>query len=525
MESVLNGYVINKVLKSKIATNLGQKNDSSYQINWYAILHGWVTWYITRLETNLTRWRHPRAVSKQRPKLYIAATALIFPLWGTSNCRVRCTKCRLFCNTQSEKSTAENRTVIHCQQLVANYRPISVLTAVSKLNESVMNDQLGQYFINIFHELLCAFRKKYSCQSTLANMIEDWKESLDKNNVIGALFMDLSKAFDSLPHGLLIAKFRAYGLSLSACDLLSSYLSNRHQRVKIKGSRSEWRELKKGVPQGSILGPLLFNVFVNDMFHFVDKCSLYNYADDNSISTASPCVHDVVSNLKTDCNNIMEWFSVNGLQANPSKFQFMLLSSSDIDNSNISLCIDDITLKPEPHVKLLGVFLDDKLSFSQHVSISCTKAARQLNALARISRYLNISSRSLLYNSIVRSNFNYCAMVWHFCGKTNNNKIENIQERALRIIYRDYESSYEDLLSAAEAPTMWTRRLRVILLEVFKSINMLNSDCLNDMFQNQRWELLFLQHKEALTTKKENNHIWAKKYCLSRCQIMEWQYV
>ena len=131
-----------------------------------------------------------------------------------------------------------------------NYRPVSVLTAVFKLNESVMNDQLGQYFINIFHELLCAFRKKYSCQSTLVEMIEDWKESLDKYNVIGALFMDLSKAFDSLPHGLLIAKFRAYGLSLSACDLPSSYLSNRHQRVKINGSRSEWREVKKGVPQG-----------------------------------------------------------------------------------------------------------------------------------------------------------------------------------------------------------------------------------------------------------------------------------
>ena len=139
-----------------------------------------------------------------------------------------------------------------------NYRPVSVLIAVSKLNESVMNDQLGQYFINIFHELLCAFRKKYSCQSTLVKMIEDWKESLEKNNVIGALFMDLSKAFNSLPHGLLIAKFRAYGLSLSACDLLSSYLSNRHQQVKIKGSRSEWREVKKGSTPGLNSWPLAF---------------------------------------------------------------------------------------------------------------------------------------------------------------------------------------------------------------------------------------------------------------------------
>ena len=100
----------------------------------------------------------------------------------------------------------------------------------------------------------------------------------------------------------------------------------------------------------------------------------------------------------------------------------MLLSSSDIDKCNISLCTDDIILKPEP--RLLGVFLDDQLSFNQHVSISCTKAARQPNALVRISRYLNISPRSLRYNSFVRSDFNYCAMVWFVCGKTNNNKIE-----------------------------------------------------------------------------------------------------
>ena len=160
------------------------------------------------------------------------------------------------------------------------------------------------------------------------------------------------------------------------------------------------------------------------MFHFVDKCSLYNYADDNSISTASPCVHDVVSNLETDCNNIMEWFSVNGLQTNPWKLQLMLLSSSNIVNSNISLCIDDITLKPEPHVKILGAFIDDRLSFSQQASISCTKAARQLNSLARIWRYLSISSRSLLNNTFVRSNFSYCAMAWHFMWKQTITKLK-----------------------------------------------------------------------------------------------------
>ena len=204
---------------------------------------------------------------------------------------------------------------------------------------------------------------------------------------------------------------------------------------------------------------------------------------------------------------------------------YHLIIKFNIDKFIISLCIDEMTLKPEPHVKILGVFLNDRLSFNQHVSISCTKAARQLNALARISRYLKISSRSLLYNSFVRSNFNYCAMVRHFCGKQTITKLKQtitkIQERTLRIIYRDYESSYEDLMSAAEAPTMLTRRLRVILLEVFKSINMLNSDCLNDVFKIKYGNYSFRNTRKLLQQKKENNYICAKKYCLSRCQISD----
>ena len=149
-----------------------------------------------------------------------------------------------------------------------NYRPVSVLTVVSKLHEDVMNDQLREYFVNIFEDLVCAYRKNNSFQYVLVKMVDDWKVLLDKNHIFWAIFMDLSKTFDCLPHGLITAKLRAYSLSRNACDLLASYLSNRHQHVKIQSSRSEWRVLRKGVSQGSILGPLIFNVFINDMFHF-----------------------------------------------------------------------------------------------------------------------------------------------------------------------------------------------------------------------------------------------------------------
>ena len=182
--------------------------------------------------------------------------------------------------------------------------------------------------------------------------------------------------------------------------------------------KSEWAVIRKGIPQGSILGPLLFNVFVNDMFHFMEKCDLYNYADDNSLSVASYYMHDVLSYLSRDCKNSVKWFRDNGMQANPSKFQFMIISHSGFDASNATLQIDDnIISKPEPQVKVLGIMLDSKLDFNHHVSALCTKAARQLNALARISRFLSTSSRMIIYNSFINSNFNYCPIVWHFCGK------------------------------------------------------------------------------------------------------------
>ena len=130
-----------------------------------------------------------------------------------------------------------------------NYRPVSLLTVISKIYESVMFDQVNDYFDPIFEDLLCAFRKKYSCQSTLIKAIDDWKVSLDHNQMVGTVFMDLSKAFDCLPHGFIIAKLHAYGLSINACDLFSSYLCNRFQRVKINNSRSEWAVIRKGIPQ------------------------------------------------------------------------------------------------------------------------------------------------------------------------------------------------------------------------------------------------------------------------------------
>ena len=160
------------------------------------------------------------------------------------------------------------------------------------------------------------------------------------------------------------------------------YLKDRKQREKILNYRSSWIELTKGLPQGSILGPFLFNVFINDLFRFIDNCKLYNYADDNS-----PRTNCIFTNLQIDCINAIDWFTGNGIKANPPKFKFMVISSERIEQKchDFGNCI---TLQSEPYVKVLRVTIDDRMQFSEHVSACCLKAERQSNALSRISRHI-----------------------------------------------------------------------------------------------------------------------------------------
>jgi hypothetical protein len=176
--------------------------------------------------------------------------------------------------------------------------------------------------------MLSAFRKGLSCQTILIKLIEDWKSALDNKQYIGAVLMDLSKAFDCLPHNLLLEKLRAYGLSENATALMSSYLSQRRQCVKIGASTSSWLDIVKGVPQGSILGPLLFNIFTNDLLYVIQNCQVYNYADDNTICAADRDLTKLKATLQAKSEEAIDWFHQNAMVANPDKFQAIFLAPS-----------------------------------------------------------------------------------------------------------------------------------------------------------------------------------------------------
>ncbi len=181
-----------------------------------------------------------------------------------------------------------------------NYRPISILFIFSKIFETIVADQLMQYFKYIFNDMLCVYRKKYGTKHVLIKLIDSWKCALDENKFVGTVLKDLSKAFDCIPHGLLIAKMKAYGLSNHACEYMTRYLSDRYQRVKITNEKISWMPLLKGILQGSSLSPFLFNIFINDLFHFIETCCLINYADDNTLDMISCTIEIVLSALRTE---------------------------------------------------------------------------------------------------------------------------------------------------------------------------------------------------------------------------------
>ena len=176
-----------------------------------------------------------------------------------------------------------------------NYRPVSVLTTLSKVFEKILAGQITPFLDSVLSPHLSAFRKGYSCQDALLHLLETWRKELLGRKKVGAVLMDLSKAFDCMPHQLLVAKMDAYGVDKQSCDIVMSYLTERQQRVRVGSHYSTWKTTIKGVPQGSVLGPTFFNVFLNDLFYFIKIATLTNYADDNTLHFA----HQNFQNVKT----------------------------------------------------------------------------------------------------------------------------------------------------------------------------------------------------------------------------------
>ena len=240
------------------------------------------------------------------------------------------------------------------KNFVLNFCPKSILSCFSKVYENILKTQLMEKMNNLFSPFNSAYRESYNMQHVLIRIIEEWRKDLHNNLFIGTILMYLSKAFDCLPHDLVIAKLAASGFEKNMICYIYSYLKSRKQCVSVNNIKSTFEEIISGVPQGSIVGPILFNIFFNDFFYFILVASAHNFADDNTLSSFAKTIENLISILESESEIAINWFKNNHMIVNPGKFQAIIFDKHKGNHTNRTININQKEIKAVAKIKLLG---------------------------------------------------------------------------------------------------------------------------------------------------------------------------
>lgn len=324
---------------------------------------------------------------------------------------------------------------IKCEE----FRPINMVPPYEKLLELCVNDQIVKYIEDnhILTEYQAGFRKKNSCESALQTVLFNWKNALEDGKVIGVVFLDFKRAFETINRQLLLCKMGKYGMGHKILQWFESYLNDRTQVTKYKNCFSTEIKSKWGVPQGTVLGPTLFILYINDIVNSVKNCKIQLFADDTVMYVTGDDTEKIIETLNGELNNVVDWLNNNSLSLNISKTKVMFIRKRKcaIDLGGLSdIEINNEVIERVDNFKYLGCIIDKDLSFSEHFKYITNKIAKKVNFLGRISEDLSSWAKQTIYNTIIAPHFYYCSTLLFLMNKTEINLLQKKQNKALRII-------------------------------------------------------------------------------------------
>ena len=375
-----------------------------------------------------------------------------------------------------------------------NYRPISLLSNISKIFERVMYVRVEDFLKSseILYNFQFGFRKQYSTNHALLSIVEKIRESLDNNRFVCGVFIDLEKAFDTVNHAILLSKLDHYGIRGTANNWFSSYLSNRSQTVTINGVTSTKGDISCGVPQGSILGPLLFLLYINDMHLAVDSSTVYHFADDTNLLYSHKSLKKLRSILNKDLALLYDWLCANRLSLNEGKTEFIVFRPPRRSpNLRITLKLHHTKLYESSKIKYLGIILDNKLNWKPHITELSKKLGRAVGLLYKVRQYCTPSTLRSLYFSLFNSHLSYGLAVWGNANAVDIKRIKSLQKRAIRAISNQTDNiekllydlkvlNFDDQLKVQLSSLMWDYDHDVIpssLRILFKRSNVVHNYC------------------------------------------------
>ena len=353
------------------------------------------------------------------------------------------------------------------KNIPGNYRPVSLTCVLCKVMEAIVREQIVEHLKknNLISGAQHGFVGGRSCATNLTKAMEDWTDALENDEATDIIYLDFAKAFDTVPHERMLHKLNSLGIQGQALDWIRSFLSERTQKVVVDGEESEQRDVASGIPQGSVLGPMLFVCFVNDLPDEV-KSSVLLFADDTKLYASVPENHE---QIQEDLDKLQDWSGDWQLRFNAGKCKVMHLGKQT-DPASYKMRGKDgmIELEETEMEKDLGVNVDNKLAFDNHIHIQTKKASKLLALIRRTFVHLDEKILPLLYTAIVRPHLEFCNTIWHPLWKKDKEMLEDIQRRATRMIPEMKEKTYEERLKALNIPSLYYRRARGDMIECFK---------------------------------------------------------